>query len=98
MELLDLGRSGVDPVGPSRDDLPRPCTGAFCSGMPATPFSTLPQAAPIGADHWAITIAPVRPTEPGAIVRVEREADLRAVDIADPVFHPPRPQAPAVSL
>jgi hypothetical protein len=93
LEMLDADGGFLDPRGPAPADLPRPCTGAFCSGLPAVPFSTLPQAAPGGFDEWAITVSPILLTDSGMIIRLQSEPEPRAVHQADPIFHPPRLQA-----
>lgn len=97
MEMLAADGGLADPRGTTPVDRPRPCTGAFCSGLPATPFSAAPDSSP-GLDQWAIAISLVLPTDAGTMIRIPAEPALRAVSQAAPIFHPPRRQTPSIQL
>jgi hypothetical protein len=92
-ERLDL--AGVLP--PSQEEAPRerpaPCSGALCSGNPATPFSSIPPVTPPGFGQWAIPAFAVALADPGAFPYPPVEANLRPVDHSCSVFHPPRARA-----
>lgn len=93
-----LGLSGTLPASevetPPATPAPAPCTGALCSGNPATPFSTPPLAVPPWVGQWAIpgfsidlaNLEPLRLRSTDVIPRPVKQADL--------IFHPPRPLAP----
>ena len=87
LEPFGDARSPVEAPRPAH--LPRPCTGAMCSGQPAPPVSSTAPA-PIRIAAWAILIppAPTRPLGSSSLPRDER--DVRATEPAGSVFHPPR--------
>ncbi len=77
-------RSGERPASPS----PRPCSGAFCSGQPATP--AVPAMAYDGQfDSWAWD-ASVPALAPIAATFLPAESsDLHPMHRAIAIFHPP---------
>ncbi|APW62113.1 hypothetical protein [Paludisphaera borealis] len=97
LEMLDAGGALPEPQGPAPGDRPRPCTGAFCSGLPATPFSAVPEVSP-GFDQWAIATSLVLLLDSGTMIRPHGEAEFQAVHQADPIFHPPRRPAATVTV
>jgi hypothetical protein len=68
---------------------PRPCTGAMCSGQPAPPASSTAPA-PVRVSAWAILVPPAPATAPGSSALPRDERDVRAIEPAGSVFHPPR--------
>ena len=73
------------PVGRSR-----PCTGAMCSGQPASPVSSTAPA-PVRVAAWAILVPATPPAAPRSSSLPRDERDVRAIEPARSVFHPPRP-------
>ncbi len=69
---------------------PVPCTGAFCSGNPATPLSTTPSLPPGSAGDWALSLRLAAPGETGCHQRLPAGDDFRPVDQPSSIFHPPR--------
>src|SRR4051812_3305649 len=55
LTLLAIADMLPAPAGEVPRPKPAPCSGALCSGSPATPFSTIPLAPPPGAGQWALT-------------------------------------------
>ncbi|WP_148592075.1 hypothetical protein [Aquisphaera giovannonii] len=72
---------------PSR---PSPCSGAFCSGSPATPPTTLPSVMTEGESYRAITACTSVLPDPGSILRRADDARLAPIHEPDSIFHPPR--------
>ena len=69
---------------------PSPCTGAMCSGLPASapaPLSTGPAA---DDSEWALGAVRVAPTCPGTFDRPRENGTLRSIDRSRSIFHPPR--------
>ena len=66
-----------------------PCTGAFCSGNPATPFSSLPHVLPNGPGQWAVLVFLTSIPAPGSFAHTQADANLHPVDHARSIFHPP---------
>jgi hypothetical protein len=71
-------------------DLPRPCSGALCSGNPAPPVSTAPSLASSGGGQWAFFATVIPPASPGPRLHPRLDPALQPVDRNGSVFHPPR--------
>jgi len=84
--IRDLAdRSNPDPT-PSH---PRPCSGAFCSGQPASP--TVPAGVTDGQNgNWALCWPSSSSTVAVASFRAVGTTSLRPVHRETGVFHPPR--------
>ena len=76
---------------PSRQ--PVPCSGAMCSGNPATPVSTIPTVPPAGGDQWAVSSCSPTLIGPGPFACPTFDATIRPVDCLCLIFHPPRFQS-----
>lgn len=69
---------------------PAPCSGAFCSGSPAGP--PIPHAAGTFPEmRWAMNEPPFAIAGPSPSAAPDDAAGPRAVRLAFPIFHPPRP-------
>jgi hypothetical protein len=79
----------LDQAPPSR---PAPCTGAFCSGNPAPPLSTLPPVPPQSGEEWAISVIAIISEGPGASAGLTAAPSLQPRLDHTSIFHPPRPQ------
>lgn len=77
---------------------PKPCSGAFCSGNPAAPFSAAPSVIAEGDGDWAISGRPALLVDPKLIVRLIEDAELAPVDHPSAIFHPPRPRRPRPTI
>lgn len=98
LELLGLaGALPVDPELPA-PGRPAPCTGAFCSGDPATPASPTTSVPPPGSGEWAALPEPVPLSGPGSNVFPPVHDGLLPIGDPAPIFHPPRsPFPPPIS-
>ena len=94
LAFLDIGGTVPTPddAPPER---PTPCSGALCSGNPATPLSATPTVPPPGLGQWALTVTPVSLSGPESVACAPEDADLRPAIGLCSVFHPPRPLAPS---
>ncbi len=90
LDPLIVSGSILPPGDESPWPRPRPCAGAFCSGNPALPFSSLPSVAPWHGGDWAIPPHSILLSEPRSSVLAIRDAGLVAVDHPASIFHPPR--------
>lgn len=90
LELLTL--AGALPASPGETPTPRraPCTGAFCSGNPSTPPSTLPSVPPTAAEHGAMPAPAAILLSLGSFALHLSDANLSPADPSRPIFHPPR--------
>lgn len=95
-ELLDLTGALPTPQGETPRERPTPCSGAFCSGNPATPFPPPPSVPPPVSGQWAHTASLVPLADPGSSAYPAVEARFRPVGRLCSIFHPPR--NPFVSL
>lgn len=88
LELLES--VGVIPAGhPGMPPLRSPsCSGALCSGSPATPLSPVPPPPP-GAGPWAMGHSPLAPDVPASAALARHEAVGRPVGRPGSVFRPP---------
>jgi hypothetical protein len=91
LELLASAAAFPDDPGETPHERPTPCSGAFCSGNPAPPFSAVPASSPSATGQWAIAAFPFTVAGPGSSAYPPIDARLRPVDLAGSVFHPPRP-------
>lgn len=93
-DLEPLGFLDGRERGPLQDeppsDAPKPCTGALCSGNPATPGSTVPLVSPSVFGQWAMPALETRPAPPWASALSLEDAASRPVGRALSIFHPPR--------
>ena len=80
--------SGQSPK--NRSERPFPCSGALCSGAPATPSVPIVVLTPTGS-QWACLDSPIPITEPGSIAIPGRDPLLLLVNTPVSIFHPPRP-------
>lgn len=90
LELLDLARSGSAPAGQMPGELPKPCSGALCSGNPAPPLSTIPSVLPQIGSHWALSVFTDSPRAPEVFDRLLAETAIYALHHSCSIFHPPR--------
>ena len=90
LELLSLAGTAPAGHGEGPRERPTPCSGALCSGNPATPFSVPSPAPPPWTGHWALPafLAPV--TGPASYACPPVPPRLSPVDLACPIFRPPR--------
>jgi hypothetical protein len=89
LELLDFAGALPDRQKelPSR---PVPCSGAMCSGNPASPLSTIPSITPDAHENWAVSSPSLSPISPRSFVYAAVHANTGPVDRASFIFHPPR--------
>jgi hypothetical protein len=73
-----------------RSERPFPCSGALCSGAPATPSVPIVVMTPTGS-QWACLDSPIPITDPGSSAAPGRDPLLLLVDAPLSIFHPPRP-------
>ena len=74
------------PTDPERR---RPCTGALCSGQPASPSSPTQIDVP-RASQWAIIATPTQAAVNDPVLAPGHENDLRPSHRSTSVYHPPR--------
>jgi hypothetical protein len=74
------------PSGPERR---RPCSGALCSGQPASPSSPAQIDVP-RASQWAIIAIPTAAAVSDPVFSSGDENDLRPTHRSISVYHPPR--------
>jgi hypothetical protein len=98
LDLLSSAGALSTPTDQAPRQRPAPCSGAFCSGNPASPVSPLPSVSSIGVRHWAIVALHVGQLEAGTLQGLFVDADLRPIDVSCTVFHPPRSPAFIISL
>lgn len=96
LEMLSPGgASAPDAPGEGSRPGPRPCSGVFCSGNPATPFSAPPSVPPPWSGHWALPAFLAAVAEPRPFAFPPHLACLSPVDHACSIFRPPRALTPA---
>jgi hypothetical protein len=92
LELLRL--AGAVPSGPAEDfqkaPIPSPCTGAMCSGHPASAPAPISSGPPADDGEWALGALRVSPACPGALYWARDNATLRSINRTRSIFHPPR--------
>jgi hypothetical protein len=92
--LVELGHLGAlvgggDASTPATPGPRPPCTGAFCSGRPATAPTASPPKVP-APEPWALADAPVRVAAPGAAWFPTDEPPVGPSYLSRDIFHPPR--------
>ena len=68
----------------------KPCSGAFCSGQPGVPLSTVISDTP-PSDSWAIVVAPQYVLLPDGNIIQHDDDEIRPIHEGAAIFHPPRP-------
>ncbi len=89
LELLESIRM-VDPPLKTTSQLPKPCTGAFCSGNPATPAPVSQPLAPNASEQGTLWHLGLRVPEPKSFALLADEVDCRPSVRPASIFHPPR--------
>lgn len=92
VELLSLATPPGEPARPR----PTPCSGAFCSGSPATPLPATPSIVSLDDGRWVIPPFPVFLVGPGVFSRSPVDLNPRPVNRTFSIFHPPRVPSPLI--
>jgi hypothetical protein len=79
----------TEPVAPLGSRRRRPCSGALCSGQPASPSSPTQIDMPRGG-HWAMIVTPAQAAVPDPVLSPGVENDLHRSHRGTSVYHPPR--------
>jgi len=93
LALFDSSRSPSEttaPLAPLGSQPRRPCSGALCSGQPASPLSPAQIDVP-RAGQWAIIAATIQEAVPGPAFCQLVEVVLLPGQCSTSVYHPPRP-------
>src|SRR4051812_16910404 len=93
LELLGIAGALPTPQGETPRPGPAPCSGAMCSGNPATPLSTIPSVPPPDGEQWAFSPPLLPPIVTGPLASLPVDATLRPVERPCSIFHPPRFQS-----
>ncbi|WP_165221393.1 hypothetical protein [Aquisphaera insulae] len=75
---------------PQQDPAPAPCTGAFCSGLPATPASAMPVMPAPSGQGWAVLALLATPEDGRSVLHRASDDLARPRRQALSIFHPPR--------
>jgi hypothetical protein len=88
-EFINGGATGTVAMPDVPIEAPSPCTGAFCSGSPATPSpsTSVPVVTP---GSWAILVQRRDHQDPGSKPHVSPEPLRPPSHLSVEVFHPPR--------
>jgi hypothetical protein len=79
----------TEPLTPLGSQQRRPCSGALCSGQPASPSSPTQIDMPRGG-HWAIIVTPAQAAVPEPVFCPNVENELHPSHRSTSVYHPPR--------
>ena len=84
-----IGTDAAETPDQSPREGPRPCTGAMCSGNPATPMTDAP-ATTIEVEAWGLLVESAPAEHAGSIARFDDAGSIRPIDDGSSIFHPPR--------
>ncbi len=93
LELLDLAGALNMPQKQTPSRQPVPCSGAMCSGNPATPSSTIPSIPRASGEQWADSLVYPALIGSGPFAYPDFDHTIRPVDRLCLIFHPPRYQS-----
>jgi hypothetical protein len=89
VDNADFPRDTTETLAPLGHERRRPCSGALCSGRPASPSSPTQIDLP-RAGQWAIVAAPVQVDVPEPEFSPHDESVLLSRHRRTSVYHPPR--------
>ncbi|MGE3817971.1 MAG: hypothetical protein AB7I30_00910 [Isosphaeraceae bacterium] len=90
LEALSVDRTAADASRDAPNPRKAPCTGAFCSGNPATPVSANPSIAQRLPDPGVIPGFAPALTRSGGFTFSPEAVSPRPIDRSLAIFHPPR--------
>jgi hypothetical protein len=93
LALWHTAGMNADRAEPTTPRNPAPCTGAFCSGKPATVPTVLPSLTGLAGGMWAMAAGHRLPRLSVWVRRDWSDADALPIDHTCLIFHPPRFQA-----
>lgn len=90
LDFLSLAESAPTHPLEIPGERPPPCSGALCSGNPATPTPTPPLVHPSWSEHGALPSFPSHVTGFGSFARAFLSDQPWTIDYACSIFRPPR--------
>ena len=100
LEILSLAGSVTSPWDGTPRNAPAqsPCSGALCSGNPASAPAPITTSLPLGDGEWALAASTMSLARPGSRVRAQAHVNPRSIARARSIFHPPRFQVAVLSF